>query len=134
MYRSEEQAFAFRLRRDGAAVVKEGLSPRYTAISLIGLAAVGPERARSVLGQAPEAPCRRLLSGAGDARNLGDVALTLWALHAQGFDCEPARRRLRELDPVTGVHPTVEVAWSLTALCAESPEGDAWLRRRWRSV
>jgi len=38
MYRPEEQLFAFRLRRNGQGEVLEGVSRRYTAIALIGLA------------------------------------------------------------------------------------------------
>lgn len=131
MYRPDEQTFVFRLRREGPGVVSEGLSPRYTAITLIGLAAVGPEAARRVLGQAPEAVCGRLARNAATSPNLGDVALTLWALCAQRYgDREAVRRRLRELDPASGAHPTVEVAWSLTALCADSVAEAAETRQR----
>ena len=120
MYRPEQMSFVFRVRPDASGIVREGVSLRYTAIALIGLASEEPAAARRVLAQTPGDVCRRLQADIGRAQNLGDVALTLWALRAQGQgNSETALRRLRELDPAAAPHPTVEVAWSLTALCAD---------------
>ena len=49
MFDAEAGLFAFRVRRDGDKVLREGLSRRYTAITLVGLAGEAPEVARRVL-------------------------------------------------------------------------------------
>jgi hypothetical protein len=118
MYRPEERRFVFRLRRAAGHLVSEGSSRRYTAISLIGLAGEDTATAAAVLG-----PHHRnqvyegLLSGIDEAANLGDVALILWAGHALGHDGRgAAAARLRALHPEAYAHPTVELAWVLSAL------------------
>ena len=86
MYRPEEKRFMFRLRRtaDGA-VVAEGISRRYTAITLIGLAEEDEAAATEVMaGHTPRAVAESLLAELPSVENLGDVALALWAAHAVG--------------------------------------------------
>lgn len=123
MYRREEGLFAFRARRDSTdGLILEGVSRRYTAIALIGLASEQPDVSVDVLGvgEAGRA-CRRLVDDVGEVNNLGDAALTLWA--ALALKDETAGRaldRLIELRPVEGAHPTVEVAWCLTALVVDA--------------
>jgi hypothetical protein len=124
MYDGERGLFAFRVRPGANGVVREGISPRYTAITLIGLAEEPAASHRIVLGShtAHEVGAR-LMSLVPKMSNLGDVALTLWAARAIGdVDCEPAEKRLLELDPVRLAHPTVEVAWALTASCLPGVE------------
>jgi hypothetical protein len=126
MYRPAERLFVFRLRREGGAIVSEGLSPRYTAISLIGLAQEEPGTVAAVLGAHDlNTVYTRLLEDVGQATNLGDVALTLWAGKALGH---PGRRlaveRLRALHPETKAHPTVELAWVLSALTKDDGAAD----------
>ncbi len=118
MYRPDEGLFAFRARRGVDGLVLEGASSRYTAIALIGLAGEQPEVAADVLGEGGTGRvCRRLIDGIGRVDNLGDTALTLWAALALKDDTAGrAFDRLIELRPVEGAHPTVELAWCLTAL------------------
>ncbi len=119
MYRSDRQSFVFRLRRQGGQIVEEGSSRRYTAITLIGLASESVVDKYLILaGSDPRILLARLHSEIASITNLGDAALTLWAAAANGFaDCERIRKRVLELDPITSAHPTVELAWALSALC-----------------
>ena len=66
MYRHEEGLFAFRARREGAdGLILEGVSRRYTAIALIGLASEQPNVSVEVFGEGEAGrACRRLLVGA----------------------------------------------------------------------
>jgi hypothetical protein len=132
MYDPARGRFVFRLRRTDSGVVREGLSDRYTAITLLGLAGESADAVRAVLhGSGPGEVWRALASRASSSPNLGDLALTLWAGVALG---EPAREavlaRLLEMGPAERCHATVEVAWTLAALTfdAEAPVGD--LRER----
>jgi hypothetical protein len=126
MYRPEERLFVFRLRREGAGVVSEGLSPRYTAITLIGLAEEDEKTVAAVLGAHDlRTVYGRLLEDVPKATNLGDVALTLWAGAALGHpDRRVAVERLRALHPETKAHPTVELAWVLSALTKDDGAAD----------
>jgi hypothetical protein len=132
MYRPEDQLFVFRVRRTANGLVPEGLSRRYTAIALIGLAEAEQAVATSVLaGHRPWDVCGRLIAHAARAQNLGDVALILWAARAVSYpDRRLAWQRLMELGPEERPYPTVEVAWALAALCVDrsAPVGD--LRER----
>jgi hypothetical protein len=126
MYRPEERLFVFRLRRDGATIVGEGLSPRYTAITLLGLVKEAPSTVSAVLGAHDLATVySRLIEDVPRATNLGDVALTLWAGHALGHpDRRQALDRLRALHPDTASHPTVELAWVVSALTHDAGAAD----------
>lgn len=133
MYLPAQELFCFCIRRGPAGDEPEGVSRRYTAIVLIGLATEDAAAVRSILGDAgAAAPFRRLLGDLHAAENLGDVALTLWAATLwKHTDREAALRRLRELDPACGAHPTVEIAWALMALTvAPSSSADEVLASR----
>src|SRR5262249_48535222 len=128
MYQAEDRTFVFRVRLTPDGIVPEGVSRRYTAITLIGLAREAENVVASILVNTdPKALCDHLVRDVNKSENLGDVALLLWAAHALGYDDpEPIRKRLLELRPVERVHPTVEVAWALAALCsAPRASGDA---------
>lgn len=118
MYRPERGLFAFRLRRDGRNTVLEGISRRYTAITLIGLANETREDVTSILhGREIHDVCRDLLKTVEQANDLGEVALTLWAAWAIGHpDAARALDQLKRLHPEKEKFPTVEMAWSLKAL------------------
>ncbi len=132
MYRRDERLFVFRLRAAGREIASEGLSRRYSAIAVIGMAEDDTVDARAVLGGHDlHDVCGRLMSDVSRLSTLGDVALILWAARAASYgDRQWAWQRLLELRPAERTHPTVEVAWSLAALCvdAEAPVGD--LRKR----
>ena len=129
MYSPADGLYVFRVRPNGDGLAQEGLSRRYSAITLLGLAN-HPDAADATLGSAGvQTLCSRLLRDVDSVENLGDVALTLWAARAlnhPGIDA--ALNRLRVLDPVGRSHPTVEVAWSLAALCANDDPMDGGLR------
>ena len=124
MYRPEEHLFAFRLRRKNGTMALEGISPRYTAIALLGLAGETEETATGVLGgQSPREVCEGLIQRAQETDDLGEVALTLWAARVlQHPRAEAALLRLRSMRPAEGRYPTVEVAWALSALTAQNGE------------
>jgi hypothetical protein len=132
MYRREERLFVFRLRRMAKDIASEGLSRRYSAISVIGLAGDPTVDARAVLGGHDlHDVCGRLMSDVSRLSNLGDVALILWAAAAAAYpDREWARERLMELRPAEGTYPTVAVAWSLAALCVDGDARVGDLRER----
>lgn len=133
MYLPKERLYCHCIRRGPRGDVAEGVSRRYTAIVLIGLAGEDRETVASATdGTSATALGDRLLADVDSVTNLGDVALTLWAAailnHPQA---SRALDRLRVLDPARGPHPTVEVAWALTALSADSEVvGDAPLAGR----
>ena len=118
MYRPGEQLFAFRLRKSGNKENLEGISRRYTATALIGLANEDQSLVAEVLGRhSREEICAKLIADLEEPRELGEVALTAWAarmLHHP--DSHKAVEALRRMDPVGEGHPTVEFSWSLTAL------------------
>jgi hypothetical protein len=118
MFDESREAFVFRVRRTADDVRQEGLSPRYTAITLLGMARLDERDTAAILGSITrDRVVATLLRHAASSSNLGDVALSFWA----GFECgsaqlEPVLRRLSELKPADEQHPTVEVAWTLSAL------------------
>jgi hypothetical protein len=132
MYRRDERLFAFRLRAAGREIATEGLSRRYSAIAVIGMADDDTGMAAAVLGGHPlHDVCGRLMNDVSRLSSLGDVALILWAARAASYgDRQWAWQRLLELRPADRTYSTTDVAWSLAALCVdvEAPVGD--LRER----
>ena len=118
MYIPREQLFAFRLKRNSQGECTEGVSRRYTAIVLIGLADEDNYVVKEVLGNhSREDVCGRLLTDCGKTQELGEIALTTWAARMlQHKDADKAVKMLSLLDPAKGVYPTVELSWALTAL------------------
>ena len=77
MYRPEERLFAFRLQKSGEGEVAEGVSRRYTATALIGLAGEDRHIVTEVLGNhSPQDICGRLIADIEDSSELGEIALT----------------------------------------------------------
>lgn len=133
MYRPEARAFAFRMRRLNGSDRLEGISSRYTAIVLIGLSAEPRDVVDRILGgDSQEAVCEDLIDRTMRVDNLGDTAVTLWAARSLGHSgTKRSLAKLRSLDPVSGKHTTVELAWTLTALSidADAPTDGALAER-----
>ncbi len=121
MYSPVDHLFVFRIRKDGPGTVQEGLSPRYTAITLIGLSEEGEDVARGITGGvSPLEILDRMQGEIHKLGNLGDISLILWAAQAWALpDRTNILKRLVDLDPVGGQHPAVELSWALRALCGE---------------
>ncbi len=133
MYLPSEQMFCHCIRRGAAGDVPEGVSRRYTAIVMIGLATESTAAAGAILdGGTTRDLGDRLLSDVERVSNLGDVALTYWATRLHDHPrSDVALERLRQLDPVRGRHPTVEIAWTLASLSVPGREmPDAALARK----
>jgi hypothetical protein len=119
MFSPTQQKFVFRVRRTSEGINQEGLSLRYTAISLLGLARRRQQAERALAGQALDLVAERTLHEACSSQNLGDVALSLWAADEVGASAaalEPVLKQLVALAPADRVHPGVELAWTLSAL------------------
>lgn len=132
MYLPEKRIFVFRLRKEKERIIPEGISLRYTAIALIGLSGEASNRISTVLhGHGPEDVCDRLMEDIPASRNLGDVALSLWALNAFGHAARQSiYSRLAELRPEETGYPVVELSWALMALSLDPEESVAPLRDR----
>ena len=124
MYRPQERLFAFRLRKSGQTEVAEGVSRRYTATALIGLAGENKDIAEEVLGNhSREDICGKLIANIGESQELGEVALTTWAARMfQHPHAHKAVEALKGMDPAGKAYPTVELSWALTALVIDGYE------------
>ena len=122
MYLPHERLFGWCVRRGANLDKLEGLSARYTAIVLIGLAAQEHEVTASVFPEGNADACMdRLLGELPKMANLGDVALTLWAAVAlHRSDADLAFSLLREMAPDKARCPTVELSWALSSLSANA--------------
>ena len=131
MYDAGAGRFVFRLRKSPEGIVREGLSDRYTAITAIGLAHEAPDPVRQILdGDSLPAVMERLIARVDGIGNLGDLALIAWAGHATGCSTDRVWSRILQLDPVGGSHPTVEVAWTLSAAALDPTNGPASVAAR----
>jgi hypothetical protein len=129
-YQPAEATFGFRLRKTASGIVREGSSLRYSAICAIGLAGEDGRDVRSILGTSLSSLGERLLDRPQALDRLGDASLTLWAAALAGCaGRERAHERIAALDPIASSHPTVELAWTLAALC-QDPAAPAELRDR----
>ncbi|HET7695344.1 MAG TPA: hypothetical protein VFK57_06515 [Vicinamibacterales bacterium] len=128
MYSDAAGRYVFTVRRAGGGLVPDGISNRYSAITLIGLAADGFDRWR--LPYDPATLARTLMSELPACGNLGDAALIAWAASAIGVDTAPAWREVRRLFEARASHPTVEVSWALAAATLDVGRAGADLQRR----
>ncbi len=121
MYLPDQRLFAFRLRKNDEGEVLEGVSRRYTATALIGLASEDRSVVEEVLGgHSLEDVCTGLLEHVEKTEDVGEVALTTWA--ARSLDHTQAAQAvkvLRAMEPGQRPYCTVELAWALTALVVE---------------
>ena len=71
----------------------------------------------------------RLLEDVAHAPNLGDAALVAWAACAHDrTDRRSAWERVIAFAPERAVHPVVDLAWTLAALCLDEDAGPEALR------
>jgi hypothetical protein len=127
MYDDSDRQFVFRVRREGAGLVREGRSSRYSAIAMIGLAREDERETRRILRHEPGLLLRELQGRGEGSDRLGEVALVHWALTAHRWgDRGGTLRRLIALRPAETAQPAVELAWCLMALCvdADAPVGE----------
>ena len=117
MYSPGAGRYVFTVRREGGRLTPAGVSDRYTAIALIGLAADGLDR--WALPYDPRALAGALVRGLATSRNLGDAALVAWAARAVGADSDAAWQHVARLFASGGSQPTVEIAWALAAATLE---------------
>jgi hypothetical protein len=129
MYVPDERLFAFRVVPSGTGMVRQGLSRRYTAITLIGLAADATVDPGTILGgHTARDVCDRLIADLPHVRDLGEAALIAWAADAIRHPAAgQARQALAGLRPSEGTHPTVETAWALAALTLAADGADGAL-------
>lgn len=130
MYVPVERLFAFRVVPADGSTTPQGLSRRYTAITLIGLAADGLDASLVLGADTPLEVCDRLIADLPRVTDLGEAALIAWAADAVGHPGSgEARRALAALGPAEGTRPTVESAWALAAFTLAGKAGDEALRQ-----
>ena len=127
MYSPSAGRCVFTVRREGTRLVPDGVSDRYTAIALIGLAADGLER--WTLPFDPVDLADTLVGGLPESDNLGDAALVAWAARAVGADTASAWEHVARLFNKRTAHPTVEVAWALAASVIDKSHAAPTLRQ-----
>jgi hypothetical protein len=127
MYSREANQYVFTVRREAGALKPAGLSDRYTAIALIGLAADGFDQWS--LPYDPVALANTLVRRLPESDNLGDAALIAWAARATGGDNATAWTHVERLFRQRASHPTVEVAWALAAAAMEGRAASESLRK-----
>lgn len=132
MFRPQERLFVYQFIRSGGEIVPQGLSLRYTAIVMIGLADEDESVVRRCLGGlSAHDICARLISDAARSDNLGNIALSVWAASASGYNERGAAlNRLADLKADQRAYPTVEAAWALEALCHEQGHRAEDLQRK----
>ena len=121
MYDEQTRLFCHKLNGEGGGLVREGLSPRYTAITLLGLHRLVQSGGHSPIEIEPV--LEALLSDTDWIDNIGDLGLVVWLC------AQLAPERLESLDKRLDVRKalqcypdalkgqTMELAWFLTGLC-----------------
>jgi hypothetical protein len=123
MYRPGEERFVQTTRRDPmvpGGLRLEGVNLRYAAIVALGAARLGVEQQRAVLAGSTAARLAEAVARqARDTADLGSVALAAWAAAEIGevADRQLLDRLIRVVCSDDAV-PTVDFAWTLTALVA----------------
>lgn len=124
MFDSEKQLFCYKLKQTPTGLVREGISPRYTAITLMGLHRLGESGATSPI------EIKRvfdvLMTDTGWVDNIGDLGLLLWlcALVAperldevnRRLDISSALTRFRDARQ----RRTMELSWFLAGLAHQA--------------
>jgi len=120
MFASERLLYCHRLKKEGQALTPEGLSPRYTLITLLGL-----HEFEKAGGQSPvvvNQVLASLLKNTDWITNIGDLGLLLWVHsvvlpnQAPGWcSSEDVERALDHFSDARECR-TMELAWLLTGL------------------
>src|ERR1700722_12025663 len=119
MYDAETSLFCHRLKLTPAGNVREGISQRYTVMTLLGLLRAESAGFRSSVNI--EATIDALYGNTEWVNNIGDLGLLLWLSAASPsrldrfyatFDLENALRKYADVRK----RPTMELAWFLTGL------------------
>jgi len=120
MFDSESQLFCFRMKQSKQGLAREGLSHRYTIITLLGLSQVESSRLRPLVDLKPT--LENLLKNTSWLNNIGDLGLLLWlcalALPERlpetyiSLDVKGALSRYRDAREKR----TMELAWFLSGL------------------
>jgi hypothetical protein len=126
MYDEEKSLFCHRLRQTPSGIIREGISQRYTVMTLLGLL-----RAESAGYRPPvniHATIDALYRNTEWVNNIGDLGLLLWLSSVSSrkldtfyttFDLENALHNYSDARK----RPTMELGWFLTGLtCASQPE------------
>ena len=131
MYDPRAGRCVFTIRRENGTQVPDGVSDRYTAIAIIGVAADGMDR--WTLPFDPVAMAETLVATLPACDNLGDAALIAWAAGAAGADTSRAWPHVERLFNRRSAHPTVEVAWALAAAAIDGRHVTPGLRQALRT-
>jgi hypothetical protein len=117
MFDESAQLFCHRLKRDGLSMVREGVSPRYTAMTLMGLHRL--ESAGVTIPFDMQSIVDTLIDKSEWMDNIGDIGLLLWLCAVtfpdrlekvvNQFDVKHVLDRLPEQN-------TMELAWFLAGL------------------
>ena len=125
----KKQLFCHRLKRTPKAMVREGLSHRYTAMSLLGLHRLEARGQRSMPVDTTNV-FDALLADYGWANNIGDIGLLLWLCAVTGP--ERLEKIYTDLDvrgalsrfPGARNGVTMELAWFLSGLAHAALAGE----------
>jgi hypothetical protein len=120
MYDPEKKLFCYKLKQTAAGMAREGISPRYTIMTVLGLLRAESVGLRSPISIADTLDA--LFSTTSWVDNIGDLGLLLWlcavasperlARFAASFDLEHALDRY----PDGRNRLTMEMSWFLTGL------------------
>jgi hypothetical protein len=117
----EHNLFCYAMKRKGSGLVRNGLSHRYTVITLMGLKRLEESGATSCVGTTPL--FEKLFADLSWVDNIGDLGLLMWLC------ATTAPQRLGDIEqqlpigsalkqyPDAPQGRTMELAWFLTGLC-----------------
>jgi hypothetical protein len=120
MFDRQRQLFCFRLKKTGAGMVREGISHRYTAMTLMGLHRLGQAGMISPFDTA--SILQTMLSDLSWVDNLGDLGMLLWLCAIVSPQQLPVLERRLQLEAaLTRFRDarqaySMELAWFLTGL------------------
>ena len=120
MFDAEKQEFCHRLVRTPSGLIREGLSPRYTAMTVLGLNEM--EKYQGLTPFATNAILNKLLERQDWPEGAGDFGVLLWMTAARAPEKLPALLARLDLQNALERFPdmrqkrTMELAWLLTGL------------------